>query len=189
MTKYWRDPGVSLQNTLSEIWTNSEWDKEELEKSPSLWGGWKIVWKNVHTMFQLLLEPMLLQTKRISYTTQQLRPFQDDKEIAPQRLELCAPVLLTWDPQWKTRWKMDWVRSLIFEARPLIHLTKPFHLKEFRSSWWRRKENKFKQPAHSSSEAIRSFFVFHDIGLRCIHQGYLSALDNRINPEIVTLKK
>ena len=39
-----------------------------------------------------------------------------------------------------------------------------FHLKGFRSSWWRRKENKHKRPYHRNPEAIRSFFVFHDGG-------------------------
>ena len=37
-----------------------------------------------------------------------------------------------------------------------------FRLKLFRSSWWRRKENKYKWPSHSSPEAIRYFFVFND---------------------------
>ena len=35
--KFWRDTGVSLQNTLSEIWTNSEWAQEGMEKAPYLW--------------------------------------------------------------------------------------------------------------------------------------------------------
>ena len=42
-------------------------------------------------------------------------PFQYEEEIVPQMLELCAPILLTWDPQWKTQ--MENVLSKLFDLR------------------------------------------------------------------------
>ena len=37
------------------------------------------------------MEPMLIQMKNISSTTQQCRPFQDEEETATQMLESCVP--------------------------------------------------------------------------------------------------
>ena len=69
---------------------------------------------------------MLLQTKIISSTNQQCRPFQEEEYTVPQRLEPCVAVLLVWGSRLKTRWKMGSFISLIFRARPLMCLTKPF---------------------------------------------------------------
>ena len=80
----------------------------------------------VHIRFQRWLEPMILLMKIISNTNQQWRPFKEEEDTVPQRLELCAPVLLTWDPQLEPRWKMGSVNSSISGARPLMCLTKPF---------------------------------------------------------------
>ena len=46
----------------------------------------------IHTRFHIGLESMVLQTKNISSTTQQCRQFQEEEEIAPQSLEICAPI-------------------------------------------------------------------------------------------------
>ena len=39
--KFQRDAGFFLQNTLSEIWTNSKWSEERLEKASHIQGGLK----------------------------------------------------------------------------------------------------------------------------------------------------
>ena len=74
-------------------------------KVPTLQGGMK-QWHgtDVHIKSQQWLEPILLKMKIISSTTQQCRPFQEEEYIAPQRLDICAPIFLTWDPQWKHMW-------------------------------------------------------------------------------------
>ena len=64
-----------------------------------------------------------------------------------RRRKLChkgwIPVCLffIWDPRLKHRRKMGLVSSSISGARPLMCLNKPFYLKRFGYSWWRRKEN------------------------------------------------
>ena len=46
-----------------------------------------------------MVEPFILQTKSIGYTTEKWRTYQEEEEIAPQRLERYAPVLLIREPQ------------------------------------------------------------------------------------------
>ena len=53
----------------------------------------------IHNRFQIWLELMIIQTKIISSTTQHYRPFQEEEEIVPQRLDLCVPVLLIRETQ------------------------------------------------------------------------------------------
>ena len=68
---------------------------------------------DVHIRFQWWLEPMLLQIKRIIYTTQKFRPFQEEEETAPQRLDPSVPILFIYELRLKPRWKMGSVSSLV----------------------------------------------------------------------------
>ena len=106
--------GVSLHNIFSLIWTSWRWVEEALGKAPPLGGVLKQYYGTyVRIRFQRWLEPMRLQIKRISYTTQQYIPFQEEEETAPQMLEPCVPVLLIWGYRLKPKWKMGSVSSPI----------------------------------------------------------------------------
>ena len=48
--------------------------------------------KYVSIRLQQWLEPTLLQTKITSSTTQRCRPYQEEDDTSPQRLELCVTV-------------------------------------------------------------------------------------------------
>ena len=73
---------------------------------------------------------------------------------------------LTWYPWRKTRWKMVWVSSLIYEARSLICLTRPFYLKIFGSSQWRNKEFTIRNLLTANQKRSGNFLSF----IMTVHQ-------------------
>ena len=66
-------------------------------KSPHLSGGGMKQWyiTDIRTRFQIFLEPITMQNKSISFKTKQFSPSQEEEHIVPQRLEICATILLT----------------------------------------------------------------------------------------------
>ena len=126
------------------------------KRSTSPGGTEKLYGIDVHIIFQLWLEPMLLQKKSISSTAQQCRTFQDEEDIATQRLELCAHAFLTWDTQRKARWKMDRVSSFISGARPSIRLTKDTGLHDDEGTKINTRDS-----LKAAQRQSGSFFVFH----------------------------